>query len=188
MNLGVTAIKYDSRAGVATIVIGENEILRIDFQTWRERLGIRKDSSATADETVTEAKTTTKTGYKLYDSFFSDIEQRESSGRNSVMSRGNYGFVGRYQIGEQALADIGLYPKQPPKSKYPNTWKHEFLPNEYGIKSIDDFKKSPDKQKEIFIKILKKNWEHIENDELDEYIGKTINIRDACRCAFSRCW
>lgn len=43
--LGVTQIRYDSHAGVATIVIGNSEVLRIDFQTWRERWGIQEDSS-----------------------------------------------------------------------------------------------------------------------------------------------
>lgn len=45
---GVTEIKYDSHAGVATIVIGDKEILRIDFKTWRERLGLMPDSSKAA--------------------------------------------------------------------------------------------------------------------------------------------
>lgn len=41
---GVTEIKYDSHAGVATFVIGKKEILRIDFQTWREQFGLKNDS------------------------------------------------------------------------------------------------------------------------------------------------
>ena len=45
LNLGVTEIRYDSHAGVATIVIGEKELLRIDFQTWRERIGLTKNST-----------------------------------------------------------------------------------------------------------------------------------------------
>ena len=35
--LGATGIKYDPQAGVATITIGENEILRIDFETKAEK-------------------------------------------------------------------------------------------------------------------------------------------------------
>ena len=33
LKLGVTEIRYDKKAGVATIVIGDNELLRIDFET-----------------------------------------------------------------------------------------------------------------------------------------------------------
>ena len=36
LKLGVTEIRYDKKAGVATIVIGDNELLRIDFETGDE--------------------------------------------------------------------------------------------------------------------------------------------------------
>lgn len=55
VSLGVTEIRYDSHAGVATIVIGDNELLRIDFKTWRERIGMRSDSTSQVPEDSGEA-------------------------------------------------------------------------------------------------------------------------------------
>ena len=34
---GLKDLRYDFRNGVATLVWGENDILRIDFKTWQER-------------------------------------------------------------------------------------------------------------------------------------------------------
>ncbi len=59
-NLGVTQIKYDSHAGVATIVIGDKELLRIDFQTTREKIGglFGKKSDVSAEEVPAEEEVT----------------------------------------------------------------------------------------------------------------------------------
>ena len=58
LELGVTEIRYDSHAGVATIVIGEKELLRIDFQTWRECMGIRPDRSIWNEEEIQDVSAT----------------------------------------------------------------------------------------------------------------------------------
>ncbi len=55
---GVTKVKYDSHAGVATILMGDDELLRIDFRTWWERIGWEKDSSKLAMQSITQVEET----------------------------------------------------------------------------------------------------------------------------------
>lgn len=63
---GVTEIRYDKRAGVATIVIGDKELLRIDFKTWWENLGLQKDSTKMNE---TESQQESEPGVQLSESF-----------------------------------------------------------------------------------------------------------------------
>lgn len=167
-NLGVTQIKYDSRAGVATIVIGENEILRIDFQTWKERLRLHSDSSKEVYESDIAEE---PIEYKPYETYMDSIAQCESSNIKTKLNKS--GYAGLFQIGEQALADLGIYQKK--SKKYNNDWKGTFKKNKYGINSLSDFLNSADKQKKVFEDLMKKNWSYIQSYGLDKYIGKTIN-------------
>ena len=51
LKLGVTEIRYDKKAGVATIVIGDNELLRIDFETKHEIKNTSAQKSNDVDKT-----------------------------------------------------------------------------------------------------------------------------------------
>ena len=51
LKLGVTEIRYDKKAGVATIVIGDNELLRIDFETKHEIKNTSAQKSNAVDKT-----------------------------------------------------------------------------------------------------------------------------------------
>lgn len=174
-NLGVTQIRYDSHAGVATIVIGEKELLRIDFQTWRERMGVLSDSSnITETDVITEP--IEKTGeeffpVKPFESFTDSLAQRESSGIVNKVNK--KGYVGLYQIGEEAMADIGIYYKKSKNYKN-NDWTGTFKKNEYGITSLSDFKNNAEKQNLVLQALMKKNWSYIKYYGLDKYIGKEI--------------
>lgn len=191
INLGVkeVSIRFDSHAGVMTIEF-DKEIIRIDFRTWWERWGLEEDSSKISvntneeipEESAPETPTTSavedktsneNTNEKLmsYESFVDAMAMRESSGK--VNKKNKYGYIGLFQIGEQALADLGIYYK---KSKnYNNDWKGVFKKNKYGITCLSDFRNSAEKQKMVFADLLRKNWEYIESYDLKKYIGKTIN-------------
>ena len=55
MGYGVKDVRFDEKAGVATIVIGEEEILRIDFETEHEKkLAAEKASASKTSETKTD--------------------------------------------------------------------------------------------------------------------------------------
>ncbi len=195
LNLGVTEIRYDSHAGVATIVIGEKELLRIDFQTRRERNGSHPDSNdlyedpelsvvqpslskndydATRmreilDENGKPIKEIIKQPFKSY---LKALAHRESRGIVDKVNKN--GYVGLYQIGEEALADIGIYYKKSKNYKN-NDWSGIFKKNKFGINSISEFKNSAEKQNLVIHAVMEKNWSYIKHYGLDKYIGQEIN-------------
>ena len=84
-----------------------------------------------------------------------------------------YGYVGRYQMGEQAMAEMGIYSKK--KKNYNNDWSGVFKKNKYGITSLWDYRNSPEKQEMLQLDYKKRDWEFIKKKGLLSYVGKTIN-------------
>ena len=188
-NNGVTEIRYDSRAGVATIVIGDKDFLRIDFETGIEkiknffRIGTKMENKIEENAETTETTTATvienkKEDYQSFNQFLTDLASQESSSNPNAINE--LGYAGLYQLGEAAFASLGIYKKpiKPGQDKpnYNNDWSGKFLPNAYGITSLNDFLKNKKIQKQVMIDYTKYNWEQIKRFKLDEiYLGKEIN-------------
>jgi len=88
-----------------------------------------------------------------------------------------YGYVGAYQVGEEALHDVGVYyeTERMGINYKKNDWKgYVSGQNKYGITCLWDFMNSPKKQKAVQIDFKKKHWQYLENLNLTQYVGKTI--------------
>ena len=108
---------------------------------------------------------------KNLDDFLNDIGYRESSGRADIINEA--GYLGLYQMGIPALIDAGYYDIAGNNNN--NQWETRYFTGKDGINNIDDFLKSPEKQKKAMIAYKKKQWGYLKNWGVEKYIGKTIN-------------
>ncbi|MDR7867900.1 MAG: hypothetical protein RIN56_13925 [Sporomusaceae bacterium] len=112
--------------------------------------------------------------------YLDKLGERESS--NDYRARNKeYGYIGKYQMGDAALADAGFYydylddgaPKANYSNKFNGTWTDKA--KAYGVNSYEDFLNSPEAQEAAIRASIKKNWEYIRNNGYDKYIGKEIH-------------
>ena len=101
--------------------------------------------------------------------YFEALGQRESSGRYNVVNP--YGYLGKYQMGEGALADAGYYKKA--SHNYNNDWSGQFTGKD-GVYSKQDFLNNKIAQENAVRIYSNKVWDYIK-DVATEYDGKTIN-------------
>jgi len=170
--LGVKEFRCDLAAGVANITTETGEVLRIDF-------GLNNNSQKSYTTKPKESKKTQKVKKqtdenkkKDIDSFLLALAQRESGGNHSIMNK--FGYIGLYQVGEAALADVGVYHEKN-KDYLHNDWKGIIKKNKYGITCLSDFRQSPEKQKAVQIDFKKRHWQYLKNLKLTQYVGKIIN-------------
>ena len=108
------------------------------------------------------------------DTFLIALGNRESGGNHKIMNK--YGYVGLYQVGEEALKDVGVYYETKNINYKKNDWKGYVKGgNKYGITCLWDFMNSPKKQKAVQIDFKKLHWQYLKNLKLTQYVGKTIN-------------
>ena len=108
---------------------------------------------------------------KTLKDFLNDLGARESGGNYKAFNR--YGYAGKYQMGEAALADAGYYKKAAGKP-FNNDWKGSFTGKD-GVWSINDFLNSPAAQENAQIIFKKKQWGYLKAVGAHNYIGKIIN-------------
>lgn len=117
-------------------------------------------------ENNAEAKDTT--------AFLHALGGQETKGQeNPYFCMNKYGYVGRYQMGEQAMVEMGIYSKK--GKNYNNDWSGVFKKNKYGITSLWDYRNSPEKQEMLQIDYKKRDWEFIKKKGLLSYVGENIN-------------
>ena len=108
---------------------------------------------------------------KTLEEFLEDLGRRESSG--NYKARNQLGYIGKYQMGEPALVDVGYY-KPKPTGVYNNDWNGVFTGKD-GINSVDDFLNNPDVQEKAQREYKKKQWGYLKNLGADKYVGSKIN-------------
>lgn len=197
----------DLKNGVIKFVNYANEtLLRFDFKTREEmnpqsvntkqavtNSGVTKKSTNVTKEkntvnkrpkvNVKKKKTTQPVETKMpKDSiaFLQALGNQESGAEEKpYFCMNKYGYVGRYQMGEQAMAEMGIYKKRKNKRfnkvVYNNDWSGTFVKNKYGIKNLWDFRTSPEKQELLQMDYKKNDWKYIKSLGLDKYVGKKIN-------------
>ncbi len=201
--IGVKEFRCDAKAGVANITAKNGEVLRIEFGLNNKPAETKPVSTApktspktsvnkpeTTNKTNTPKQTekqksdtqTTKTkkskqttNKKNVDAFLIALGNRESSGNHKIMNK--YGYVGLYQVGEEALHDVGVYyeTKQMGINYKKNDWKGYISDrNKYGITCLSDFMHNPSKQKAVQIDFKKIHWQYLKNLNLTQFVGKTI--------------
>ena len=114
-----------------------------------------------------------------YVDFLNALAIRESSNNFRVESA-TYHYLGRYQLGELALADIGWYYEGVPgQRKAPNDYKGTWtsLAKGYGVKSKDDFLNKPHAQEAAVRAYHKNNWKYLSNRGALKYLGGVVNDR-----------
>lgn len=196
---GIQKPDIDEQKGVATLVWGVGDMLRIDFETPEENKKVEEQDEDYDDyycepvKPVTTKKTTSpekavKINTNTNDSqisndstaFLDALGAKESGGeKEPYFCQNRYGYTGKYQMGEQALAQMGVYKKKnaPGKNQpnYNNDWSGVFIKNKYGITSLWDFRTSPEKQEILQRDYKRDEWRRIKSLKLDRFIGVEIN-------------
>ena len=106
---------------------------------------------------------------KTLQDFLNDLGARESGGNYSAFNQ--YGYAGKYQMGEMALIDCGYYKKS---KNYNNDWSGKFLGKD-NIHSIKDFLANPQAQENAIRIYMKRLWNYLKAFEVSKYLGKIIN-------------
>lgn len=107
---------------------------------------------------------------KTLKQFYEDLGARESGG--NYKSKNKYGYVGKYQMGEAALADAGYYKKA--SGKFNNDWTGKFTGKD-GTHSLNDFLNNKQAQENAQTAYKEKQWSYLKNLGADKYVGKTVN-------------
>lgn len=94
----------------------------------------------------------------------------ESGGRAGVVNK--EGYAGRYQFGAPRLQELGVYtPGKGPWQK----WDGEFsIPGHPEVRTMDDFKKSPEAQKAAFDMHKDDIWQQMSATGYEKYIGQKV--------------
>ena len=110
-----------------------------------------------------------------YDDFLEKLASVES-GKTSYKTKSKFGYLGKYQMGEYALVDVGFYYES--NNDYKNIdWKGGWTKKakEYNINSVNDFLNTP-KAQEVAIRLYhNKIIEYIKHYNIDRFIGSKYN-------------
>lgn len=106
---------------------------------------------------------------KTYEQFLADLAARESGGNYQIQNQ--YGYLGKYQMGEAALIDAGYYTKDATrKNDWAGTWT-----GKDGVTGATNFLNSPVAQENAIRAYMDRQLIYIHFFGLDSYIGKTVN-------------
>jgi len=105
-----------------------------------------------------------------YNSYFNKLAEKESGGRYNVVNR--YGYLGKYQMGEMALIQAGLYKKD--RKNINNKWDGEWTDKakEFKVYNKDDFLLNKEIQEYAVREYTKENWRLVKHFKLHKYIGE----------------
>lgn len=104
-----------------------------------------------------------------YSDYLAALSAKESG--NNPASVNQYGFLGRYQMGESALIDAGYYRKDPTPNV--NDWQGSWT-GKNGIYSKADFLANAAGQTQAISDYNSKQWRTIQTLGLDSYVGRTV--------------
>jgi len=101
--------------------------------------------------------------------FFKALAHKESSSRFDKVNK--FGYLGKYQFGEEALIGLGYYKKD---GSAKNDWRGEWT-GKYGILSKQDFINNPLVQEIAIRELTVSNWKIAKAHKLDKFLGKKIH-------------
>lgn len=112
------------------------------------------------------------TNNQTYDDFFEALGNRESNGDYKIEN--SYGYIGKYQMGEALMYDIGYYTFEGDSNSYrKNDWKGKWT-SKNGINSKNDFLNAPEEQEKAVRESMHLRWKSIKHLGLEKFIGKTV--------------
>lgn len=106
-----------------------------------------------------------------YDSFLERLGGTESGGRYDIEN--SIGYLGKYQMGELALIDVGLYSRDGTSR---NDWRGAWTSRarSMGVNSKQDFLGNGDVQEWAIREYMRIQWGYARSFGLDDYIGQTV--------------
>ena len=107
---------------------------------------------------------------KSLEEWLEELAKRESSGNYSAVNP--YGYLGKYQMGEGALADAGYY-KGASSEIYQN-WQNKFTGKD-NVYSKEDFLNNPQAQENAIRSYMNKQWNYVKHYGYDKYVGSVID-------------
>ncbi len=111
---------------------------------------------------------------RSYEEFLEALAFFESRGK--VDEENPQGFLGLYQMGEEALIDVGYYTWEGDATgKEVNDWTGRWTGLD-GINDKEDFKENEAVQKKAIFEFHKLNWLRIELKNLDRFVGQTFIV------------
>ena len=105
---------------------------------------------------------------KSYGRFLDALGDRESGGDYDAVNE--YGYLGKYQFGEAALADVGYYIDDPTPA---NDWKKAYWTGLDGVDSKSDFLANHDAQDAAIRAYMAIQWGYLAPVQM--YEGQTLN-------------
>ena len=114
------------------------------------------------------------TNYDGYELYLQAVADHESYGGDYTVVN-QYGYLGKYQMGEAALSEAGFYIEDnlDYDNQYEGTWSEKAM--RLGVNSRDDFLNNPEAQEAAIRALNIKQWRYIEYYGLDDYIGTTVD-------------
>lgn len=103
-----------------------------------------------------------------YKQFLNALGERESSDNYAAENR--LGYLGRYQMGELALIDVGVYTRDGTSA---NDWKPGYFTGKYGVVSKAGFLASHTAQDSAIRAYMVKQWSYI--SDVWKYEGQTLH-------------
>lgn len=152
--LGITVEEFKAAYGVEKITKGQ-------------LLTLKEQKTSNSSTTSAAADTPAK---KDIDGFLYALRVTEST--DNYSAKNGSGYIGAYQFGESALADLGIY-KEKNKDYDTNDWVGIVKKNDFGITSISGFLSSKKQQDAVMKAMIDQNWTYIKNLKLEKYVGKT---------------
>ncbi len=101
--------------------------------------------------------------------FFVALSERESS--NNPKAQNRFGYIGKYQFGEEALAVTGYYIKDKTRK---NDWIGKWT-GKNGIYSKNDYLNNPKVQDKAAAELASKNWHFARQKGLHKYVGTKVS-------------
>ena len=102
-------------------------------------------------------------------SFFKALGYKESGSNYSKVNK--FGYLGKYQHGEEALIALGYYTKD---GTTRNDWRGKWT-GKYGVFSKEDFLNSPLVQEIAAQELTASNWKIAKLYKLDRFVGKKMH-------------
>jgi hypothetical protein len=98
--------------------------------------------------------------------FFKALGYKESTSQYDKVNK--FGYIGRYQFGEETLSALGYYIKDGSKK---NDWKGQWT-GKCGVFSKEDFINSHLAQEIAVHELASANWDIAKSYKLDKFVGK----------------
>ena len=156
--LGITQEEFKKVYGVKSISKGQI-------------LTKKTNNSAGSNTSATSNNVNNKPTKKNMEGFLYALRCRESTNNYKTVS--GSGYLGAYQFGERALADLGIYKESDEEGYKKNDWVGIVKKNDYGVTSISGFLSSEKQQDDAMKGLIRKNWGYIKSYKLKKHIGKT---------------